>query len=331
MTEDFLWRRRSIDVSGHPYSGQPYRRQDVMKLLRRWVVTIMVVIPAVPSQAGTSVLETSPFVGARFSQITGSGGVPLNVVSKGDPKRPPVLFIHGFRQSYLSWSTQFGSGLAERCHLVAFDLRGHGNSGGPWQAEAYDNGKPWAEDVARVIDAMGLKKPLIVGWSFGGNVVMDFVRQYPEQPWSGLLLTGTVAGTQAAPSPPSGAPQPPSASPDLEVNMAALEKSMDMLFPMLPRGSSLRAKFAAAAMRVSPWVDRAIIGRARSAEVIPLQGVTFVNGGKDPIVRPAFVEKLKDFFPNAQFVDFPESGHAPFLEDPDRFNALIDKLQCGPR
>lgn len=305
-------------------SATRYRARFVRESLASWAFAGMLAAVSAIAFAEPEDPNGSAFAGARFSQVAGAGGVPLNVVSKGDPARPAVLFVHGFRQSYLSWTAQFGSSLAERCHLVAFDLRGHGNSGQPWQPEAYDTGKPWADDVARIIEAMGLRQPLIVGWSFGGNVVMDFLHEYPQSPLSGVLLTGTVAGTQAAPAAPPGAAKPPSASPDLEVNMASLEKSLNLLFPNL-RDPGLRAKFAAAAMRVSPWVDRAIIGRPRSDQIVSRSDITFVSGGKDPIVRPAFVDKLRDYFPKAQFITFPDAGHAPFLDDAQGFNKIIDK------
>jgi len=271
------------------------------------------------------------FAGARFSEVSGGGGVPLNVVELGDPALPPILFIHGFRQSYLSWTQQFGSDLATRCHLVAFDLRGHGNSGHPWQAEAYDSSRPWADDVAQVIATLKLKDPLIVGWSFGGNVAMDFAALYPAVPVAGYLLTGTAGGTLAAPpppKPPAGALPGPTASADLSRNISAVEASIRMIFPNPALDKALLAQFTAAAMRVGPWVDRAVAQRPRSATVPPLKAVTFASGGKDPLVGAATVARLKDFFPGARFVDFPAAGHAVFLDEAPAFNALLDELQC---
>lgn len=286
---------------------------------------------AAPPSPGTP----SAFSGARFSQVAGHGGVPLNVVDKGDPARPAVLFIHGFRQSYLSWTYQFGSALAERCRLVAFDLRGHGNSGHPWQPEAYDQARPWADDVAAVVRALGLHQPLVVAWSFGGNVAMDFAGLHPDIPVSGYLLTGTAAGVPASPSrtplpAPASAPTRPSASQDLAQNIAALDASMQLLFPPAT-DRSLLAQFAAAAMRVGPWVDQAVARRARGNPIVPAQPVVFATGSHDPLVGPATLARMKTVFAHARFVEFDGAGHAPFLEQPARFNALIDALHCAPR
>jgi len=273
----------------------------------------------------------SPFAAARFSQVKGGGGVPLNVVELGDPALPAVLFIHGFRQSILSWAAQFESDLARRCHLVAFDLRGHGNSGHPWQSEAYDSAQPWADDVAQVIAATKLKKPLLVAWSFGGNVAMDFAARYPEVPVVGYLLTATAAGTlaAAAPAPAANAAPRPSASPDLAVNIAAVQASNDLLFSSPNIAPALRAQFAAAAMRVGPWVEQAVARRPRTAASLPAAPLVFATGDRDPLVGAPIVARLKGLFPAASFVDFPNVGHAPFLEDKAKFNALIDELQCA--
>jgi pimeloyl-ACP methyl ester carboxylesterase len=276
----------------------------------------------------------SPFAAATFSTATGAGGVPLNVVEIGDPSLPAILFIHGFRQSYLSWVAQFGSDLKDHCHLVAFDLRGHGNSGSPWQADAYDHGEPWADDVASVIRSTGISKPLVVGWSYGGNVVMDFARYHPDVPVAGYVLVSTTAG-MITPTPPApGAPVRPTASANLEANIAAVDASTDILFPA-DIDLALRDRFRAAAMRVSPFVDRAIAARAGSTNTDMIASlrapVTLVFGGKDPIVNPTVARSLAALFPAAHVVQFPEAGHALFLEEPARFNQILEAAQCQPK
>jgi pimeloyl-ACP methyl ester carboxylesterase len=275
------------------------------------------------------------FDGARFSGVAGYGGVPLNVVEAGDRSLPAILFIHGYRQSYLSWTYQFGSDLKKRCHIVAFDLRGHGNSGAPWQPSAYDTGRPWADDVNAVIRATGLKDPLIVGWSFGGNVAMDFARYHPDVPVSGYLLVSTTGGFIKIPPPPPNAPVRPTASPNLLLNIAGVDASTKFLFPPTV-DPKLLDEFKAASMRVSPFVDRAIARRAGYDNLDLVNAlrapVTFVFGGKDPIIAPAVAQILESRLPRAKAVVFADAGHGLFIEDPERFDALLDADQCrGPQ
>lgn len=285
----------------------------------------------VAAHAGADEAAATPFAGATFRTVTSVDGVPLNVVDKGDPGKPAILFIHGYRQSYLSWSAQFGSGLAQRCRLVAFDLRGHGNSGVPWNAQAYDSSRPWGDDVASVIRATGLRNPLIVAWSFGGNVAMHYLRHYPEEKLAGLMLVDTGAGMIVPPAPPANTPLRPTQVPDLARNIDAVTASSELLFSKTldPR---LKAQFAAAAMRVSPFVDLGGTKLALSSNVdlLPklVPPVTLVFGGKDPIIPASFAANVKQLFPGARKIDFPEAGHAPFLDEPERFNAILDELQC---
>jgi pimeloyl-ACP methyl ester carboxylesterase len=276
-------------------------------------------------------LPASAFERARFSIVAGFGGVPLNVVEVGDASLPAILLVHGFRQSYLSWTYQFGAELKTRCHIVAFDLRGHGNSGSPWQTAAYDQSQPWADDVDAVIKATRLTKPLLVGWSYGGNVVMDFARHHPEIPVAGYILVATTGGFVKPPAPPPNAPVRPTASPNLQLNIAAVDASTGFLFPTTI-DPKLRDQFKAAAMRVSPFVDQAIARRADFDNLDLVDSlhapVTFVFGGKDPIVGPALAQTLTARLPRAKVVDFPNAGHGLFIEDPETFNTLLDTDQC---
>ena len=273
-----------------------------------------------------------PFKGANYRSVDSADGVPLNVVEKGDPTKPSILLIHGYRQSYLSWYAQFGSNLSERCHLVAFDLRGHGNSGSPWREDAYNSTRPWADDVAAVIRATGLRNPLIVGWSYGGNVTMNYLRHYPAEKAAGLVLVDTGAGMIIPPAPPPNAPLRPTQVPDLTKNIAAVNASIELLFGK-EFNPAMKAQFGAAAMRVSPFVDRGIVklSLTSNTDLLPKLSapVTLIFGGKDPIIPASFSSSVKRLFPQARVVDFPEAGHAPFMDEPGRFNTLLDELHCS--
>ena len=85
----------------------------------------------------------------------------------GQADGPPILFIHGWSQNHLCWAKQYESALADEFRLVAYDLRGHGMSEAPLEPEHYTDGELWADDVAAIIDQLGLDRPVLVGWSYG--------------------------------------------------------------------------------------------------------------------------------------------------------------------
>ena len=116
----------------------------------------------------------------KIHAVRGGGGLQLHVREWGKPDGPPILFIHGWSQNHLCWAKQYESALADEFRLVAYDLRGHGMSEAPLEPEHYTDGTLWADDVAAIIDALRLERPVLVGWSYGGFVICDYVRVYGQ-------------------------------------------------------------------------------------------------------------------------------------------------------
>ena len=99
------------------------------------------------------------------------------------PAGLPILLIHGWSQSLLCWTKQYEGELQDQFRLVAVDLRGHGMSEMPLEAEQYVDSDKWADDVAAIIDQLTLDKPILVGWSYGGFVISDYpVEVSPASP-----------------------------------------------------------------------------------------------------------------------------------------------------
>ena len=133
---------------------------------------------------------------AQSYSVTSSDGTQIHVEETGNEDVKPILFVHGGVQSWLAWDKQMfdglrdgaeGSyeGLTEEFRLVAIDLRGRGLSDKPTDAytpELFD------DDVHAVIQARNLTDPLLVGWSYGGLVLLEstvplslFAVQSPSQ------------------------------------------------------------------------------------------------------------------------------------------------------
>ena len=138
-----------------------------------------------------------------FTVVEGAGGVPLNVVTAGDKSKPPILLVHGIGQSYVSWENQLRAPLTDEFYVVAFDLRGHGNSGKPWGKENYTDYRNYAGDVQSVINATGIDRPVLSGWSYGTLIVADYLRTYGASGLRGIVLTGAYGGFTPSPQAPA--------------------------------------------------------------------------------------------------------------------------------
>jgi pimeloyl-ACP methyl ester carboxylesterase len=254
--------------------------------------------------------------------------VPLNVVTVGDPNNPPILFVHGLAQSYLSFEPQFRSELAQRFFLVGFDLRGHGNSGKPWDRAAYSSDAIWGEDVERVVLALQLRRPVIVGWSYGTLVAVDYLRRAGPDAVSGIVLLGAYGGLTP---PPDMRAMPP----------AMAQNRLRQMTPALDQNFAA-ARFTVRQLTAAPmpqdWTDRAaaismmmprtaregmFMRRLDSRDLLPaLAGVPFlVNVGTKDISTPeAAARELAKQLPRASVSVYDGAGHSPFVESPERFN-----------
>jgi non-heme chloroperoxidase len=118
--------------------------------------------------------------------VTTPDGLTISAQEWGNPSGPSIVFIHGFSQSHLSWMRQTDSELAKEFHIVTYDLRGHGNSDKPLDVARYRDSKAWGDEVQAVIDAAGLKRPVLVGWSYAGRVISDYVASHGAGGIAGL-------------------------------------------------------------------------------------------------------------------------------------------------
>jgi len=108
----------------------------------------------------------------------GADGQSLNAVDYGGAGKPPLLLVHG-GSAHARWWDFVGPGLVDRCHVLALDQRGHGDS--PWTDDWAYGSRHYVEDLAAVIGEMrswGQGKPVLVGHSMGGHNVMLYAGQY---------------------------------------------------------------------------------------------------------------------------------------------------------
>jgi non-heme chloroperoxidase len=270
-------------------------------------------------------------------EVRGGGGVRLHAREWGDPKGPAVLFIHGWSQCDLCWANQVNGRLADRFRIVTFDLRGHGLSEKPLGLDEYASGQLWADDVAAVIDQIGLERPVVVGWSYGGCVVADFLRAYGDASIAAINLVGAAVVLR----PPSFDHFGPgmlenaqdTCVSDLATNIAAIQR---FLRACTAESLDQHAWVTALCwnMVVPPAVRGALISReidgsdALAAASVP---VLVSHGCHDAIVLPSMAEHTLEVCERAVPSWYDNVGHMPFWEAPERFDAELADLAGGTR
>jgi non-heme chloroperoxidase len=235
-----------------------------------------------------------------------------------------VLLIHGISQSNLCWFKQLASPLVERYRFVTYDLRGHGGSDKPLSREYYQDSARWAGEVQAVIDAAGLKRPVIVAWSYGGRVALDYLQVAGGEAISGLVM---VAATSCADRSLFGPVAPLLASmaviTDLSRNMAATREFLSHCVAT-PLPAAEMELMLAYNLMVPPAVRAAMGGRAAHYETVLRSlnvPVLAIHGEQDGMVLPAMAHYTVRNCAHAEALIYEGIGHAPFWETPERFNA----------
>jgi pimeloyl-ACP methyl ester carboxylesterase len=100
------------------------------------------------------------------------------VLSVAGRTGPAVLFVHGNVSSSLFWQPTMLA-LPESYRPLAVDLRGFGDTD-PEPVDATRGVRDYADDLAAVIDALGLPLVHLVGWSMGGGVALQYLADRPE-------------------------------------------------------------------------------------------------------------------------------------------------------
>lgn len=267
----------------------------------------------------------------KVHRVLGSGGVGLHLREWGPDHGQPILFIHGWSASYLSWRAQFDSALRERYRIVCLDLRGHGFSDKPLDPEMYQNGAHWADDIAAVMIALGLRRPVLVGWSYGGYVIGDYLARHGTRNVGAVNFVGAAVISSNPPAHVGkrfieGALMAASDDPAVMIE-GARHVIHSSVYRPLPQPETERALVA---FGLTPPAIRAFLLRRTldfTETLAALDRPCLVTQGEDDtIILPSMAEHIVASTPEACASIYPACGHSPQQEYPDRFNAELAEL-----
>ncbi len=117
-------------------------------------------------------------------------GLPMYVAVRGHG--PAITLIHGFPLNHRIYDTQFRA-LAHTYRVIVPDLRGFGKTPFGGEDITIDT---YADDVAAILDALGVEQTILAGLSMGGYIAFAFWRRHPERV-KGLVLLATRASADS--------------------------------------------------------------------------------------------------------------------------------------
>jgi non-heme chloroperoxidase len=269
----------------------------------------------------------------RIHEVKGGGGLRLHVREWGKADRPPILLIHGWSQNHLCWVKQYESALADEFRLVAYDLRGHGMSEAPLEPEHYTDDRLWADDVAAIIQELGLDRAVLVGWSYGAFAICDYVSAHGQDRIAAInFVEGAAKLGEAA----FGTLIGPgflghfvdATADDLPTNIQAMRSFVRACVVKPVSDDDLET--AVCWNVVVPARVRANLGGREIDDDDVLRALEVpllvTQGREDTVVLPAMAEHLLATCPTAEASWYDGVGHAPHLEEPDRFNRELAAL-----
>ncbi|MBB5893053.1 alpha/beta fold hydrolase [Kutzneria kofuensis] len=253
--------------------------------------------------------------------MTAADGTELACYVSGPADAPPVVLIHGWSAAASSWG-DVGAG---RLRTFAVDLRGHGDSDRP--AAGYHDAETWAGDVAAVLDVVGAPA-VLVGWSYGGLVITDYLRRHGTAGVAGIVLVGAI--TEIGRGHPGGrvgpamrAALPAALSEDADVAVPALLELTRHMTGTPLTGAALQAGLSVP-LSVPPHVRAAMFQRdVDNAELLRSIDVPtlLVHGTADAVVDPRATEYAAGLIPGARTRWYEGIGHMPFVECVEDFTA----------
>lgn len=211
----------------------------------------------------------------------------------------PLVLLHGNGENSLYFEKQFDL-FARRFRVIAIDSRGHGGS---THGEEGLSIALMAEDVLAVLDALGLERAHLLGFSDGGNIALSFALRWPERV-DKLILNGA------------------------NIRMVAGVKPWISL-PLYPlRGAlSMLSKFSPKAARKRDVISLMTTDYGVTFEDLAwIKAETLVIVGEHDMIRAEETDRIVAALPNVQRVTIPGADHFCAAKAPHRFNLAVMKF-----
>ncbi len=248
--------------------------------------------------------------------FTTSDGVRLHVIEAGPPKAQTIVFVPGWAMPAWIFQQQIDE-FSRAYHVVALDPRGQGDSDIP--AGGYNLVRR-GQDIGDLLARLPGRPVLLVAWSLGVLDALSYVQQAGDARLAGLVLIDNSIGEDPPPQP---SPLPLRRGPKLERELQ-MRRFVQGMFRSAP-GEAYLERLTETALRVPPEAAAQLASYAAPRSYWR-DAVYSVRKPLLYIVRPRFAGQAGNLVarhPTAEIAAFNEAGHALFVDEPARFDGLL--------
>ena len=285
--------------------------------------------PLNSAQSETATSQTAP------TRTISVDGTPFAYREFGPRGETPLVFLHHFTAVLDDWDPTVIDGIAAHRHVITFDNRGIGATGGkvPHTLDAM------AADAAAFIRALGHDHADLIGFSIGGGVAQEVTLAHPELVRR-LILAGTgVRGGGGLTKMPLIV-----GSAYAKAALTRLDPRHFLFFNRNEHGKRAATDYIARLQERTSDRDKPISQQARIAQLMAIREAglgeprdltkitqpTFVaNGDNDVMVASSQSHLLAERIPNAKLTIYPDSGHGGIFQCHEQFvPAVLEFLEA---
>lgn len=255
----------------------------------------------------------------RFADARLPGGLRLRYAEQGEPGGPIVLMLHGYTDSWFSFSRLLPL-VPKSWRVIAPSHRGHDESDKPADGYTVDN---MATDALQFMDTLGLERAHVIGHSMGAFIAPRMAARAPER-ITKLVLIGAAPILRNAAI--LGLWEEIKGFGDTVDPAYARGFQTSMVQRAVPTGFIERAIAESMKLPAHAWkaICQDFANDTSSAHLAKVQCPTLVLGGDHDAAFPvAEQEELAKLIANARLKIYPNVGHSPHWEVPEEVAADI--------
>jgi pimeloyl-ACP methyl ester carboxylesterase len=268
---------------------------------------------------------------SHAQSIPVSSAVQLDFREKGNGNSTTILFLHGFSDSWFSYSMLLDK-LPRKYHCIALSLRGHGDS--PKPASGYSPDL-MAEDVIHFLDKRGIDKVIVVGHSMGTTVAINLALRFPERT-KALVLIGAFASFNDKLFMPSFVASIDQLKDPVDINFIKEFQESTIMKPVPP---AFLENVIKESRKLTALVWKETIQGLKNSDFenqlsAYQKPVLLLWGEADQFVLEDDQNRLLKAFPNVRLLRYESIGHAVHWEAPDRvagdITGFLEFIQSSP-